>query len=87
MFSIGRTWVLVVLSAAVVIACAAIGYAQARPHPRPAPSLVLSGSDIGFRVEGRKGTAVVGHFVVRIDGRWVDVEYSFGPKVLTAASD
>lgn len=86
MFSIARTRILVLLSAAVLIACAAIGYAQARPDTRQAPWLV-SGSDIGFRVEGRKGTAVVGHFVVRVDGRWVDVEYSFGPKVLTAASD
>jgi hypothetical protein len=87
MFSIARTRVLVLLSAAVLIACAAIGYAQARPDTRPVPPLVLSGSDIGFRVEGRKGTAAVGHFVVRIGGRWVDVEYRFGPKVLTAASD
>lgn len=37
---------------------------------------VLSGSDVGFRVEGTKGDVRVGTLVVRIDGRWVEVEFS-----------
>jgi hypothetical protein len=47
--------------------------------------MVLSGNDIGFRVEGRKGSVVVGRFVVRIDGKWVDAESSFVSRPLTNA--
>jgi hypothetical protein len=87
MFSTAGNRVLVLLSAALLIAWAAFAYAQARPDARPVPSLLVSGNDIGFRVEGYKGTAVIGRFVVRIDGRWVDVVPRFGPKILTAAAD
>jgi hypothetical protein len=87
MLSIRRTRVLMVLLAAVLIVWTAFGYAQARPDARPVVPLVLSGGDIGFRVEGHKGTAVVGRFVVRIDERWIDVEPSFGPRVLTSGTD
>jgi hypothetical protein len=38
----------------------------------PEPPVVLSGQDIGFRVEGRRGDARVGGFVVRIDGQWIE---------------
>ena len=36
---------------------------------------ILSGSDIGFRVEGvRRGGTRVGALVVRVDGEWVEAE-------------
>ncbi len=53
---------------------AALAVAQTRlPEPR-----VLSGSDIGFRVEGRDLSGnPTGTFVVRIGGEWREV--GFGP--------
>ena len=39
--------------------------------PAPTP-FVVSGSDIGFRIEGRRGETPVGRFVVRINGQWVE---------------
>jgi hypothetical protein len=57
--------------------------AKARQAADPAAPLVLSGADVGFRVEGRKGKAVVGRFVVRVNGQWLDVDAAFSPKVLT----
>ena len=42
------------------------------------PPIVLSGSDIGFRVDGRKGDSPVGRLVVRVNGQWVDAEISGG---------
>ena len=36
------------------------------------PPITLSGADIGFRVEGRQGSAVTGRLMVRIDGEWVE---------------
>ena len=66
------------------MAAAAFGYAQAQPGSKAVPRFVLSGTDIGFRVEGRKGTSVTGQVVVQIGGQWVDAEdSSFGPKLLT----
>jgi hypothetical protein len=56
---------------------------------RPAPSqaeptpTVITGNDLGFRIESRKGGTPVGRFVVRINGQWVDVEESVGVKRLT----
>ncbi len=44
--------------------------AQAQSRRDPAP--VISGSDVGFRPEGWRGTARTGTFVVRINGEWVD---------------
>jgi hypothetical protein len=75
-----------------VLGAAAWGLAQGRqtapvfPQIQGVPPevpLVLSGEDIGFRVERRKGASAVGRFVVRIEGQWVDVEASYGPRVLT----
>jgi hypothetical protein len=48
------------------------------------PATVISGSDLGFRVEGRNGTTPTGRLVVRMNGQWVDVESSAGVKRLSA---
>jgi hypothetical protein len=43
--------------------------------PKPDdPPIVLSGDDVGFRIEARKGTTPVGTLVVRVDGKWVAVQ-------------
>lgn len=39
------------------------------PNPNP---FVLSGDEIGFRVEGSMGGAPAGALVIRVDGRWVE---------------
>ena len=53
--------------------------AQAPLPLTPAPSqTVLSGSDVGFRVDRWKGNVPIGRWVVRVDGRWVEPEASFG---------
>jgi hypothetical protein len=44
---------------------------------------VLSGDNIGFRVESRKGSTPVGRFVVRVDGKWVEAEFAPGLRLLT----
>jgi hypothetical protein len=63
---------LVVVWVASLFAVAAIAMAQARQTvPLPEP-MVLSGADVGFRVEGRQGGTPVGRLVVRMDGKWVE---------------
>jgi hypothetical protein len=61
----------------VVLGAGAWGYAQA-VMPEPVVPVVISGNDIGFRLEARKGEKAVGRLVVRVDGRWMDTEYSSG---------
>ena len=38
--------------------------------------LVVSGADIGFRIEARRGLTPIGKLVIRMDGGpWLDAEY------------
>jgi hypothetical protein len=37
---------------------------------------VLSGSDLGFRVERMEGSRAVGTFVVKVEDKWVEVTLS-----------
>ena len=46
--------------------------------------VVMSGNDIGFRVEGQCGNARIGTLVVRISGRWVEAQTAVKPINLTA---
>lgn len=46
------------------------------PVPEP---VIVSGADIGFRIEGHDGTTPVGTLVVRVDGRWVAPRSQHGP--------
>jgi len=67
-----RIGLVLVLSASLFIA-AQWGHTQTVPEKQPgalAP-VVLSGSDLGFRVESQKGDTAFGTFVVRINGQWV----------------
>jgi hypothetical protein len=53
---------------------------EPRPPVRyPLPgSEVLAGEDLGFRVDGVRGDTRIGRLVVRVDGRWVDVQFAAG---------
>jgi hypothetical protein len=60
-------------------AAAIVGRAQARAV-EPVPPFVVSGADLGFRVEGRQGNTPVGRIVIRKDASspWIPAE-SAGP--------
>jgi hypothetical protein len=59
--------------AVALIGAGSAGYALGRTQTRivPVAPSVVSGDDVGFRVIGRQGGTPVGHWVVRIDGKWV----------------
>jgi hypothetical protein len=40
----------------------------------PVTPTVLSGDDVGFRVEGHRNGRAVGTVVVRVNGQWVPVD-------------
>jgi hypothetical protein len=81
-----RKWIVLLASLAVVAGLSsALMRAQAPaqvPPPindnRQAPpaARVVSGADIGFRVEGSKDGRAVGTLMVRINGQWVETTAS-----------
>jgi hypothetical protein len=40
----------------------------------PVPPKVMTGPDVGFRVEGLRGNTPVGKVVVRVNGEWVEAD-------------
>ncbi|MEQ1870703.1 MAG: hypothetical protein ABL961_11825 [Vicinamibacterales bacterium] len=63
---------------AIGVAAAALTLAQGAPDKR-----VVSGSDLGFRVESDRNGVPTGRFVIRVNGQWVEVKESVGPARLT----
>jgi hypothetical protein len=41
---------------------------------KPVPPKVMTGMDVGFRVEGIRGDTPVGVIVVKVDGEWVEAD-------------
>ena len=63
---VGVVWL---LSLVVVAAWAAQSFEYRKlPEPR-----ILTGEDVGFRVEGLYGNTPTGSIVVRVNGQWVPV--------------
>lgn len=76
-----RKWIgLLIVWLMSVVAAGVLGHAQAPVRPPlvqlPTP-ILISGADLAFRVEGRRGNTPVGRFVVRskVDGPWVEPEF------------
>ena len=69
------TWSVLWLASLLIVAGLTSGLIRAQATDR-----ILSGSDIGFRLEGtdRAGTPL-GTFMLRVNGEWV--EASISPKV------
>lgn len=69
---VAMVWVLSVLSVA--------GLASALMLAQPRQSIengqILSGGDIGFRVEGKRGDTPLGTLMIRVDGRWVEAAWA-----------
>jgi hypothetical protein len=73
-----RRWIgLVVAWIVSLVVVQVLGHAQVPFRPPfvqlPVPILV-SGADVGFRVEGRRGNTPVGRFVIRstANGQWIE---------------
>ena len=65
--------------------------AQARLQAPGEPPLItegttiLSGNNIGFRLERTEDGVPIGTLVVRVDGRWVEPEWTGGVRLLMSA--
>jgi len=67
-----------------LVTVAAIARAQVQSTVPLASPIVVSGSDVGFRIEGRQGSAPVGHLVIRQNGQWVDAAFAAGTPRIAA---
>jgi hypothetical protein len=56
-----------------VVAATAWVTAQALAVTPVAPK-IMTGSDVGFRVEGLRGNTPVGKIVVKVNGEWVEAD-------------
>lgn len=72
-----RIGLVVVLASLSAWAVSAQVIPQFRARPVD-PPVVLSGDDLGFRVEGMEGNAPVGTLVVRVNDEWVEVKFGGG---------
>ena len=69
------------LLALSLAAVSAWSHTREPQKPNREPEVIV-GPDLGFRVDSHRGDTPVGALVVRVDGKWVEVE--FGGKFRTA---
>jgi hypothetical protein len=85
-----KTWLALWLVSLVVVAGAAsvLTSAQAvQPGPtEPQGGRIVSGSDLGFRVEGidRATGRPIGQLVIQVKGQWQEVGFAGGVRRLTS---
>ena len=90
--TIGKLTLVFALSAGSMFTAGRWGYVQAPVPPREPrvpslpsqPAVVISGNDLGFRIDNHRGNIPVGRIVIRVNGEWVEVEESTALKRLTA---
>jgi hypothetical protein len=73
-----RHWKLVILWALSLVVAGVMSSAAQAQRGTPGVNLltespkVVSGNDVGFRIERTQDGIPVGRVVIRVDGRWVD---------------
>ena len=76
---------IVVISMALVILVGGGLWARAQVQaPNASTPTILSGADVGFRIERWEGDTPVGRWVVRSNGQWVEPRTTMGPRRLTS---
>ena len=74
---------IVVVAAVAVILIGGL-WARAQVQPNVPALTVLSGGDVGFRVERWEGDTPVGRWVVRNNGQWVEPKTTMGARRLSS---
>jgi hypothetical protein len=67
-------------TAALIASVAMTAHAQRLAAPVGRQPEVVSGSDVGFRIDHYNGETPVGELVVKRDGKWVAVQFGASAK-------
>ncbi|MGE0464406.1 MAG: hypothetical protein AB7Q16_23810 [Vicinamibacterales bacterium] len=78
-----RNLVMGLVLGVTLVGVSAVAYDQAAIRPQAVEPRIIAGEDLGFRMTARKGETPVGQLVIRSDGEWKEVEFSYGMKLLT----
>jgi hypothetical protein len=76
-----RRAALVIVWALSLIGVGAWARAEGQQQQPPVITLgpeVVSGENLGFRVHRVQGDTRIGRLVVRVDGKWVEVQFALG---------
>ena len=71
-FAVLWAFSLVLVGAVTALAQAPRGVPNTRDAPVLENPTILTGPDVGFRLERVRDGVPVGHVVVKVDGRWVE---------------
>ena len=71
-----RTRVVVAAWLASLVAVGTVARGQTFAFTPLPEVMIMSGEDIGFRVEGWRGSVPAGRLVIRVDEQWVEVRES-----------
>ena len=71
---------IVLLTFLWIVSLVGVASVVAQVATQPVAPKVLSGADVGFRVESidHKNGSVVGHLVVNVNGKWVEAQVGGG---------
>ena len=67
-------WKLAVLWVVSVVAVAAAASMLSSAQTPNADKKIVSGNDLGFRIDSERGGVPSGRFVVRVNGSWVELK-------------
>jgi hypothetical protein len=71
-----RTWIALWLASLVAVAALTSAMLFAQERFREREYRILSGTDVGFRIEGTDPAGKpIGSWMLRVDGEWVEVGY------------
>ncbi len=79
-----RTRIVVAVLWTASLVCVALVSAQTRRMVPLAQPVIVSGSDVGFRVEGHVGNRPAGVLVIRVNGEWIVPTTPEGPARLAS---
>ena len=76
MLSLTVLWVLSLFVVASVVKAQVFEPAHPLPEPR-----IVSGPNVGFRIEAEQNGTPLGKIVVRVDGKWIEARIGGLPRV------
>ena len=76
-------WKLALLWVVSVVAVAAAASMLSSAQTTAPDKKIVSGNDLGFRIDSERGGVPTGRFVIRMNGNWVEVKETVAASLVT----